>query len=158
MDTFFTSIEVRLDGTALIEFGAKMPTQIFFVYGAVTYLGGVTTQSRNIIVPGNELNLYTTFKMGSNDRIERIRLDDLVFGINSEEKYLKLYIPGAINLQQSFLENPTLLNNLSVLIGLWYLPKGPDTIDLANRMASENVQQRAQARLEYANMIEEARQ
>ena len=120
MDTFYTLIEVALDGTELIEFGAKMPTQIFMVYGAVTYLGGVTTQSVNIIVPGNDLNLYTTFKMGSNDRIERIRLDDLVFGANSEKKYLSLFIPGSINLQNSFIENPTLLDNVSVLMSILF--------------------------------------
>lgn len=136
-DTFFENFEIALDGTDQINIGARMPTQIFFVYGARTYLGGVTPQAQNIIVPGNENNLWLTLKMGSNDRIERIRLDDLVFNANSEKKYLDLNFPGSLDLDQSFVENPTLLNNLIIVLGLWYLPKGPDTLELAKRMKQE---------------------
>jgi len=153
-DTFYVPVEIDLDGTRQINIGARMPTQIFFVYGAVTYLGGVTPQNQNIIVPGNEDNLYVTLKAGSNDRIERIRLNDLVFNANSEKKYLKLMFPGAIDLDQSFILNPTLLNNLTVVLGLWYLPKGPDTIDLANRMESNDAQVRNGAYMQYQEIIE----
>lgn len=135
-DSFFENFEIDLDGTDEINIGARMPTQIFFVYGVRTYIGGVSPQNQPLIVPGNEDNLYLTLKMGSNDRIERIRLDDMVFGDDSGQKWLPLAFPGALDLDQSFIENPTLLDNLTVMLGLWYFPKGPDTLEMAKRWGS----------------------
>jgi len=132
-DTFFENFEIVLDGTRQTNIGARMPTQIFFVFGLVNYVGGVTADNVAIIVPGNEDNLWLTLKMGSNDRIERIRLSDATFNAAADRKYLNLNFPGAIDLDQSFIENPTGIV-ATVALGLWYLPKGPDTVDLANRM------------------------
>lgn len=137
-DSFFTNIEIDLDGTDQINIQGRTPTEIFFAYGARIYIGGVTPQNQPIIVPGNEDNLYISLFMGSNQRVQRLRLDDLVFGDDSGLKYLPLVFPGAVDLDQSFIENPTLLDNVTVLLGLWYFPKGPDTLEMAERWAEGN--------------------
>lgn len=128
--TYFESIQIDLDGNREITIGTRLASQILYVYGVSTYLSGQTPNGLNLIVPGDDLNLYLSLRDGANDFIEQIRLSDLVFSSDVRVKHYPVWIPGnlsrnsRLDLDKSQIFNPTLINNRTVLFNVWYIPKG----------------------------------
>jgi len=128
--TYFESIQIDLTGQIDLDIGTRLASQILYIYGISTYLSGVTPNSENLIVPGDDLNLYLSLRDGANDFIEDIRLSDLVFSNDVRVKHYPVWFPGnlsavsRLDLDKSQISNPTLITGRSILLNFWYIPVG----------------------------------
>ncbi len=123
--TFIEEIEVTLPTPAdvRIEIAQRMPQQIKVIYGVSAIVGGVTPDNQNIIVPGQDANLYLTLFDRTKKFVDQFRLDQLVFSQDCEQKYLPVWIEGSIDLDRSLIINPTGIIANVVVLYFWYVPK-----------------------------------
>lgn len=126
--TLFTNLNILLSGATPQPLAQTMQTSIGRIYGISIYTDNVTYNNQPLITLANAANLYLSFVMGTNIFAGRFRLDDLVYSDPSitnltDTKYLPVNIPGSIDLDKSFIDNPTAINALNVSINLWYIDK-----------------------------------
>jgi len=127
--TLFTNIQVLLSGATPQTIAQQMQKSIGRIYGISTYTDSVTYNNQPLITSTNCLNLYLTFVKGTNQFAGRIRFDDFNFNaitVNSPfNKYLEVNLPGdgGIDLDKTFIDNPTLIAGATISLNLWYIDK-----------------------------------
>lgn len=128
--TLFTNITVLLSGATPQPLAQTMQTSIGRIYGISTYTDSVTFNNQPTVTSANARSLYLTFVMGTNNFAGRFRFDDFNFNPNPAlntgfpvSRYLPINIPGSIDLDKSFIDNPTAIAALNVSINLWYIDK-----------------------------------
>lgn len=128
--TLFTTIRVLLTGATQQNLNQTMITSIGRIYGLSTYTDTPTPLNAASITTANATNLYLTFKKGSNDFAGAIRLSDMNYNPLPaattgfpNKRYLPVNLPGVggIDLDKSFISNPTAIANLTVSLNLWYI-------------------------------------
>jgi hypothetical protein len=127
--TLFTSINVLLSGATPQTISQQMQKSVGRIYGLSTYTDTVTYNNQPLISSTDCTNLYLTFVKGTNQFAGRIRFDDFNYNavtVNSPmNKYLELNLPGdeGIDLDKSFIDNPTAIAAKTVILNLWYIDK-----------------------------------
>lgn len=130
--TLFTNLTILLSGATPQPLAQTMQKSIGRIYGISTYTDAVTFNNQPSITTGDASTLYLTFVMGTNNFAGRFRFDDFNYNPLAAtgfpaDRYLPVNIPGTIDLDKSFIDNPTGLAALNVTINLWYIDK--DTYD-----------------------------
>lgn len=127
--TYFEPLQILLNGNAIQTIQERLASQILWIYGLSAYLSGVASNGAQLLVPGDDLNVYVNFRDGSNNFIELIRVSDLVFSSDVRVKHYPVFIPGnldkdsKLDLDKSQIFNPTGITR-TLLLGVWYIPKG----------------------------------
>ncbi len=123
--TLFQNIQILLSGATPQPLAQTMLTSIGRIYGISTYTDSVTYNNQPLISTTDAKKLYLTFVKGTNNFAGRFRFDDFNYNaitVNSPiNKYLPINLPGEIDLDKSFIDNPTLLAGSTVYINLWYI-------------------------------------
>ncbi len=132
--TLFTNINVLLSGQTPQPLAAQMQKSVGRIYGLSIYTDTVTFNNQPLITTANATNLYITFVKGTNNFAGRFRLDDLNFNTLGaigapSVKYLDVNLPGdgGIDLDKSFIDNPTAIAAVNINLNMWYIDK--DTYD-----------------------------
>ncbi len=123
--TYIEEIEITLPNPAdtRIEIAQRMPQQIQVIYGVSTVVGGVTPDNQNTIVPGQDANIFITLFDKTMKFVDQLRIDQLVFSQDCEQKYLPVWIEGSFDLDRSIIINPTGIVDNVVVLYFWYIPK-----------------------------------
>jgi len=77
--TYIEPIQIPLDGGERNNLGNNLSSQVYRIYGISTIVQGVTPDNQQLIVPGDELNLYLSLKRGSNIFFETFRFSQFTF-------------------------------------------------------------------------------
>jgi hypothetical protein len=127
--TLFTNITVLLSGATPQTISQQMQKSVGRIYGISVYTDTVTYNNQPLISSTDCTNLYLTFVKGTNQFAGRFRFDDFNYNavtLNSPiNKYLEINLPGAegIDLDKSFIDNPTAIAAKNVSLNLWYIDK-----------------------------------
>ena len=111
------NIVVALNGQSKQKLGGQLQTDVGLVYGWNIYADTVDPDGDDLISTTDATNLYLTLKIGGQDAVETIRLDDMlsVFAgspVGRAKEYLELIIPyWALSLDKSNIKNPTLVGS-----------------------------------------------
>lgn len=124
------NIVVALDGTPSQKLGGQLQTDAGLIYGFNIWCDTVDPQGNPLITTTDATNLYLNLKIGATDRIEVLRLDDLLSvyagaPVGRYGTYKKLIVPWyTISLDKSTIENPTAITGTpppEVWINMYYI-------------------------------------
>jgi len=122
--SFIERVELLLTGQAQQFIKQDIPDQIAYIFGINTEVGGVTPSGDAALFPGEDLLTFVTLKQQATDLWDNYRLSNLVFTSDSETKYQVCKIPGSIDMDRSFITNPTGITDRVFVLNLWYIPYG----------------------------------
>lgn len=130
----FDNITLLLNASSKQNIEQTMQTTIGRIYGMSVYCDTVTPDTNlPLITSAQAMSLYLTFVKGKDGFFGPTRLDDMNMnpvGVPTlpAKKYLEVNIPGfgfkgypGIDLDKSFIQNPTLITGVTVILNFWYI-------------------------------------
>jgi hypothetical protein len=125
--TYFDSVQLELTGEEQQKFNGELQTDIGFIYGMSIYADTVWQDNTPLITTTDAENLYLGLKNGKVYSVQFMRLDDLlqVFAgvpIIRPQPYTPVNVYHEdFNLKSSFIQNPTGIKDVNVIINMWYV-------------------------------------
>lgn len=129
IQTGFELVAIPLDGSSQIQISQRLTQNILKLYGVACYTDpGLAPNGDNLISSADAANLYLTIFQGKNQQIQQLRISDLVYDVNAqtrsgENKYLTVNIDQTIDLDKSFIDNPSNVAAVTLLLAFWYIPR-----------------------------------
>jgi len=134
--THLEKIVITVTAQRQINIAQRMPQQIGTIYGINTHVTGVDSDNTTLITLVNSFNLFLTIKSGSDNIIRDLKLADILYlptttattMVMTDRRYFPVNIPnigkkGGVNLDTSFITNPTGIASGRIVLYFWYIPK-----------------------------------
>jgi hypothetical protein len=138
--TYVFTVEADILAVPKIPIGEKMPVDLGWVYGVSVNIAGHTATTGRVLPTSGQIgDLYLNLKYGQAIYVDQLRLSELVYTLpialaagapqfQNAHRYMPLNIPMNTDLKLSWIQNPTLLADITVAINFYYI----DTVAYQN--------------------------